>query len=103
MAATQATNGAARVQPQSPDLADEVNARDLLARARDALAGERFVEAKGWLTVIRTMRPRDTYVVQQLALATYKSQLPTPQRGHGGGGRRSCGSSRLTRPTIPKH
>jgi tetratricopeptide (TPR) repeat protein len=71
---------AAPVQPQSPDLADEVNARDLLARARDALAGERFVEAKGWLTVIRTMRPRDAYVVQQLALATYKSNLPTPQQ-----------------------
>ena len=69
---------APRVQPQSPDLADEVNARDLLTRARAALDGERFVEAKGWLTVIRTMRPRDTYVVQQLAFATYKSKLPTP-------------------------
>lgn len=71
--------------PKTPAAADDLGAVDpndksageLLALARDALAADRFAEARGLLTAIRTMRPRDTFVVQQLALATYKSKLPT--------------------------
>jgi tetratricopeptide (TPR) repeat protein len=76
-------SGAARDAPAassdvaSADLEANTNAKDLLALARAALAADRFAEAKALLTVIRTMRPRDAYVIQQLALATYKSKIPT--------------------------
>ena len=76
-------NDATRDEPapgpdvQSLDQQTDVNARDLLALARTALAASRFTEAQTLLSIIRTMRPRDAFVVQQLALATYKSKLPT--------------------------
>jgi tetratricopeptide (TPR) repeat protein len=69
---------APKVDVPTADLQAEANGMELLALARGALAADRFAEAKGLLSVIRTMRPRDTYVVQQLALATYKSKIPTP-------------------------
>jgi hypothetical protein len=38
-----------------------------------------FVTAKSLLAVVRTMMPMDNYVAQRLALATYKSKLPTAE------------------------
>jgi hypothetical protein len=38
-----------------------------------------FITAKSLLAVVRTMIPKDAYVAQRLALATYKSKLPTPE------------------------
>jgi len=37
-----------------------------------------FVGAKSLLTFLRTMTPNDAFVIQKLALATYKSKQPTP-------------------------
>ena len=54
----------------------EASAKELLARARAHLAEEQFADAKGLLIALRVLRPRDPYITQQLALATYKSQLP---------------------------
>ena len=36
-----------------------------------------FATAKSLLTVVRSMLPNDPYIVQKLALATYKSRIPT--------------------------
>lgn len=36
-----------------------------------------FITAKSLLQVVRSMLPTDAYVVQKLALATYKSKVPT--------------------------
>src|SRR5512139_3461210 len=41
--------------------------------------GGDFALAKGLLQAVRQMRPNDDYVVQQLALATYKSKQPEPK------------------------
>jgi len=52
------------------------SAKALLDRARAALARDQFVEAKGLLSALRVLRPRDAFITQQLALATYKSKTP---------------------------
>jgi hypothetical protein len=52
------------------------NANDLLKEARAAMSSANFLEAKGVLKIVRKLLPRDVYVLQQLALATYKSQSP---------------------------
>ena len=36
-----------------------------------------FITAKSLLTVVRSMMPNEVFVIQKLALATYKSKLPT--------------------------
>jgi hypothetical protein len=62
---------AASVQPEATQ-----SARELLQDARAAMAAESFLEAKASFKAIRKLLPRDVYVVQQLALATYKSKSP---------------------------
>ena len=70
-----AANDATSVsQPPAPD----TNANALLTMARAALAADRFVEAKELFLSLHAIRPRDGSVIQQLALATYKSKLPYP-------------------------
>jgi hypothetical protein len=50
----------------------------LMDQARSALAKSDFVAARTLFGLVRTMAPRDPYVAQQLALATYKCKLPNP-------------------------
>jgi hypothetical protein len=50
----------------------------LLDQAKAAIAKSDFVTAKTLLTLVRSMAPKDPYVAQRLALATYKSRLPDP-------------------------
>jgi Tetratricopeptide Repeats-Sensor len=57
---------------------DDANAKELLERARAALGANRFSEAKGLLFALHAILPRDVFVLQQLALATYKSKVPDP-------------------------
>ncbi|HEY5616856.1 MAG TPA: TRAFs-binding domain-containing protein [Vicinamibacterales bacterium] len=57
----------------------EQNAKQLLDIARAEMARNSFVSARGLLETVLHMRPRDDYVVQQLALATYKSEQPDPR------------------------
>jgi len=60
-----------------PDMAaPEQNAKQLLDIARAEMAGNNFPTARRLLETVLLMRPRDEYVVQQLALATYKSKEP---------------------------
>ena len=56
-----------------------VNAREVLQSARAEMARNNFSSARDLLAAVAAMRPRDEYVIQQLALATYKSQAPDPR------------------------
>jgi len=51
--------------------------RVLMDQVDAAFAGSDFITAKSLLTVVRSMMPNEVFVIQKLALATYKSKLPT--------------------------
>jgi tetratricopeptide (TPR) repeat protein len=55
------------------------SAKELLDQAIAAREKEDFALAKGLLQAVRQMRPNDDYVVQQLALVTYKGKKPDPK------------------------
>ena len=61
------------------DSASQPTIRTLMDQADAAFDTSDFVTAKSLLAVLRTMMPRDNYVAQRLALATYKSKLPGPE------------------------
>ncbi|MET0657412.1 MAG: tetratricopeptide repeat-containing protein [Steroidobacteraceae bacterium] len=68
-------------QPASPkaaaNVADDLANSALLDAARAARAAEQFAVAKVLLQKLKERRPKDPYVIQQLALVTYKSKQPT--------------------------
>ena len=64
------------VLPDSANPASAQNANDLLKDARAAMAKNSFLEAKVLFKALLRLLPRDLYIVQQLALATYKSKSP---------------------------
>jgi hypothetical protein len=49
----------------------------LMAQVDSAFRQNNFLVAKSLLQVVRGMLPTDAYVIQKLALATYKSKVPT--------------------------
>jgi len=53
-------------------------ARDLMNRAEAARIQSDFKFAKELLIQVRRLAPNDPFVIQRLALATYKSKLPSP-------------------------
>jgi tetratricopeptide (TPR) repeat protein len=55
------------------------SAKQLLDQAIAAEAKGDFARARPLLQAVQQMRPNDDYVVQQLALATYKSKQPDPK------------------------
>jgi tetratricopeptide (TPR) repeat protein len=55
------------------------NAKQLLDLARQAMMQDNFGTAKPLFEAILQMRPNDEYVIQQLALATYKHKQPDPK------------------------
>ncbi len=59
--------------------ASQPTVRVLMDQAEAAIKNSDFITAKSLLAVVRTMMPVDSYVAQKLALATYKSDLPTPE------------------------
>ena len=61
------------------DSASQPTIRTLMDQVDAAFNRSDFVTAKSLLAVVRTMLPMDNYVAQRLALATYKSRLPTPE------------------------
>jgi len=62
--------------PPQPEVA--MTAKVLRDQAEQAIVAENFPNAVALLTTVRAMVPADPYVVQRLALATYKSKLPDP-------------------------
>jgi MAP3K TRAFs-binding domain len=61
------------------DSASQPTVRTLMDQVDAAFEKSDFVTAKTLLAVVRTMMPKDSYIAQRLALATYKSKLPTPE------------------------
>ena len=55
---------------------DDQKVSTLMDKFRDARAQSDFVKAKQILQDLSEIKPDDPYVIQQLALATYKSQQP---------------------------
>lgn len=76
-----AAAAAADEKPASPkaaaDMADDLANSTLLDAARAARADGQFVVAKALLLKLKERRPTDPYVIQQLALVTYKSKQPS--------------------------
>lgn len=72
---------AAEEKPASPkaaaDMANDLANSTLLDAARAARADSQFVVAKALLLKLKERRPTDPYVIQQLALVTYKSKQPS--------------------------
>ncbi|MBU2569550.1 MAG: DUF4071 domain-containing protein [Gammaproteobacteria bacterium] len=56
---------------------DNPSAKKMLDKAMDSIKNDDFSTAKLLLQEINRMRPEDSFVVQQLALATYKSKQPS--------------------------
>jgi hypothetical protein len=50
----------------------------LMTQAQTAIDNSDFLTAKSLLAVVRGMLPNDPFVSQRLALATYKSKVPSP-------------------------
>ena len=72
-AAATGGNIAAPVPAAAPDQTVSV----LMSQVDGAFKASNFLMAKSLLQVVRGMLPTDAYVVQKLALATYKSKFPT--------------------------
>jgi len=53
-------------------------AKNLMSQAESARERSEFAKAVALLTAVRAMAPADPFVIQRLALATYKSKLPDP-------------------------
>jgi hypothetical protein len=68
-----ATSSLSTENPSQPTI------RALMDQVEAAFDRSDFITAKSLLGVVRTMMPNDVYVLQRLALATYKSKLPTPK------------------------
>src|SRR5262245_48165359 len=70
---------AAAAGPPPMPAGENASAKALLDSARAAIANSDFASAKVLLQTIHTaLLPNDQYVLQQLALATYKSKQPDP-------------------------
>lgn len=63
-------------QPAAPPVAQ--SAKSILDDAMGRMAVSDFAAAVKLLEEVRKQRPNDSFVVQQLALATYKSKQPNP-------------------------
>lgn len=68
-------DGARKIET-SAELSLAPNAKDMIQDGRTAILAGNFVEAKALFKTLAKLRPRDPYVAQQLALATYKSKSP---------------------------
>lgn len=55
------------------------SAKATLEQAQAMLRASNFTAAYSLLQTLRQQRPNDSFVIQQLALATYKSAQPTPE------------------------
>ncbi len=66
--------------PQAEEPAPQAESTRALMDAAAAAGGAgQWAAARDILTGVRALRPNDSYVVQQLALATYRAEEPTPE------------------------
>jgi hypothetical protein len=79
-AASTGVQGSADVHPQETDAgAGGQTAKVLLDIALERIAASDFPTACPLLEQVHKQRPNDSFIVQQLALATYKAKQPTPE------------------------
>ncbi len=64
--------------PAAPPIPDQ-SVRVLMQQAKQAIAAGNFIVAKSILQGVHALKPNDEYVIQQMALATYKSKQPTQE------------------------
>lgn len=62
------------------DDADDLNTKQLLDLAQQRIDASDFATARALLEEVRRRRPNDSFVIQRLALATYKSKQPDAER-----------------------
>lgn len=77
-AVAQSAPSAASVADIQPGSHGDPTISILMEQASAAIAREEFVSACALLSSVRRMAPNDPYVIQRLALATYKSKMPDP-------------------------
>jgi len=70
--------GAPASEAAHEDSANTATVSTLLAQAQTAIGAGDFLTAKSLLAIVRKMVPEDPFVAQRLALATYKSEFPSP-------------------------
>jgi hypothetical protein len=68
---------AALANSSGAETASQPTVRVLMDQVEAAFARSDFITAKSLLTVVRSMMPNEVFVIQKLALATYKSKVPT--------------------------
>jgi hypothetical protein len=78
LARLEAERAVASVGDQAESLS-QPTIRTLIDKADEAFDKSDFITAKSFLSVVRTLKPTDSYISQRLALATYKSKLPSPE------------------------
>jgi hypothetical protein len=71
------TRAAENAPQEAASAADQPAARVILDEAKEATSRGDWIKAKELLTVAHSILPNDVGVVQKLALATYKSRVPT--------------------------
>jgi hypothetical protein len=72
--------GSLGIGPMEPAAAPAApSAKSSLDAALDRIAASDFAAACKLLEEVRTQRPNDSFVIQQLALATYKAKQPAPE------------------------
>jgi hypothetical protein len=69
--------GAGAVPAPVPESAADATVGALMQMVEDAMDASDFVTAKALLARVRKSMPRDAYVLQKLAVATYKAQSPS--------------------------
>jgi hypothetical protein len=77
IAQAEAQRAALSAQASVP-VPEQPTVRALMDQVDAAFERSDFIMAKSLLTVVRSMMPNDPFVIQKLALATYKSKLPNP-------------------------
>lgn len=70
---------AAQTPQAAPPQGGDVTLGMLMQQADEAQKKSDFEKAKSMLTAARALKPEDPYIIQRLALATYKSKQPTPE------------------------
>jgi hypothetical protein len=69
----------ANASSPAPGPESQPTIRTLMDQVDAAFDKSDFITAKSLLAVVRTMMPKDNYIAQRLALATYKSKMPNPE------------------------
>jgi len=71
-----ATEGKAAIASPTPQDRSKPSVKALMDEAKKAIRNSDFVTAKTMMQAVLSIRPQDPFVIQRMALVTYKSKLP---------------------------